>query len=101
MNLRISMCTTLLLMTSPALAGGIESACGGDYQAYCSHTEPFSAACKSCMRAHRHSLSKQCLIAIRDSGMASKMEIAEFKNGKSERGGRNNKTIRVARSSSR
>lgn len=70
-----------VLVSAPAVAGGLEEACGGSFMAYCQGTEPYGASGHACMSRHRHQLPKACLIAIRDSGMASKLEIAEFKHG--------------------
>jgi len=48
----------------------VSSACQNSYLTYCSHTEPFSKQCRTCMRrvGRAGRLSKGCLRALNVSG---------------------------------
>ena len=55
---------TLLIVA----ALNVSSACRSDYMAYCSHTEPYSAPCKACMRSNLGRLSLSCKLALKAAG---------------------------------
>jgi hypothetical protein len=69
---------TLVLLATAAGAGSasVQSACAGDYFAYCSQHDPDGPGVRKCMRANGSKLSKGCVAALVAAGEVSKVEVA-------------------------
>ena len=70
--------SALALCTSAASAVStrVQSACAGDYMAYCSQHDPDGPGARKCMRANGLKLSQGCVNALIDAGEVSRAEVA-------------------------
>jgi hypothetical protein len=59
-----------------AVSPRVQSACAGDYFAYCSQHDPDGAGVRQCMRANGLRLSAPCVKALIAAGEVSKREVA-------------------------
>jgi hypothetical protein len=59
-----------------AVSASVQSACAGDYLAYCSQHDPDGSGVRRCMRANGHKLSKSCVNALIAAGEVSKEEVS-------------------------
>ena len=74
----VVLCTT----AASAVSTRVQSACAGDYMAYCSQHDPDGPGARRCMRANGPKLSKGCLDALIAAGEVSKAEVARRSGGK-------------------
>ena len=74
----VVLCTT----AASAVSTRVQSACAGDYMAYCSQHDPDGPGARRCMRANGPKLSKGCLDALIAAGEVSKAEVARRAGGK-------------------
>jgi hypothetical protein len=74
----VVLCTT----AASAVSSRVQSACAGDYMAYCSQHDPDGPGARRCMRANGLKLSKGCLDALIAAGEVSKAEVARRGGGK-------------------
>jgi len=72
------LCTT----AASAVSTRVQSACAGDFMAYCSQHDPDGPGARRCMRANGPKLSKGCLDALSAAGEGSKAEVARRAGGK-------------------
>jgi len=72
------LCTT----AASAVSTRVQSACAGDFMAYCSQHDPDGPGARRCMRANGPKLSKGCLDALIAAGEVSKAEVARRAGGK-------------------
>jgi len=72
------LCTT----AASAVSTRVQSACAGDFMAYCSQHDPDGPGARRCMRANGPKLSKGCLDALIAAGEVSKAEVARRSGGK-------------------
>ncbi len=71
----------VVLSCSQALAvsNAVKQACQDDYMTLCSQHEVGTQELKSCMRANKKQLSRQCATSLAKSGEASKKDIDDYK----------------------
>lgn len=62
----------LSLLTEPVRAESVGKACFKDYFTHCSHTAPYTKACKACFRKVGPRLSPRCQSALRSSSTYAK-----------------------------
>ena len=62
-----------------AVSEAVKQACQDDYMALCNQHEVGSQELRSCMRANKKQLSKQCATTLAKSGEASKADIESYK----------------------
>jgi hypothetical protein len=65
-----------------AVSARVQSACAGDYFAYCSQHSPEGAGVRRCMRANGTRLSMSCVNALIDAGEVSKAEVERRAKGR-------------------
>lgn len=68
-----------------AVDSELRKACDSDYVAYCSQHEIDSPGLRTCMRAHRKTLTESCARALATAGEATAEEIREYKRDKNLR----------------
>ena len=70
---------TLSFTQALAVSEAVKQACQDDYMALCNQHEVGSHELRSCMRANKRQLSKQCATTLAKSGEASKADIESYK----------------------
>jgi hypothetical protein len=64
---------------SLAVSKAVKEGCSGDYASYCSQYKVGTEALKTCMRAHRHTLSDGCVKALGKSSEVTAEDIRTYK----------------------
>ena len=58
---------TFIALITPVRAEGVGKACAGDYFRHCSHTLPYTKACRTCFKHAGPRLSLRCRDALHTS----------------------------------
>lgn len=72
----------LVVTEAGAVSARVQSACAGDYFAYCSQHSPEGSGVRRCMRANGPKLSKSCVNALIDAGEVSRAEVERRASGR-------------------
>ena len=66
--------------TSPfAVSEAVKKACSSDYAAYCNGLKVGTEVLRTCMRAHRHTLTDGCIKALGSSSEVTPEDIRQYK----------------------
>ena len=80
---RLAILAAMLLALSAgeslAVSKAVKDGCSGDYASYCSQYKVGTEALKTCMRAHRHTLSDGCVKALGHSSEVTPDDIRTYK----------------------
>jgi hypothetical protein len=80
---RLAILAAMLLALSAgeslAVSKAVKEGCSGDYASYCSQYKVGTEALKTCMRAHRHTLSDGCVKALGKSSEVTAEDIRTYK----------------------
>lgn len=80
--IRCSLALGLVVLSSSqvfAVSDAVKQACQDDYMSFCSQHEVGSQVLRSCMRANKKQLSKQCATTLARAGEATKSDIEQYK----------------------
>ena len=72
----------LVATEAAAVSARVQSACAGDYLAYCSQHPTEGPGVRACMRANGLKLSSSCVNALISAGEVSKAEVARRAKGR-------------------
>lgn len=80
---RVAVLATVVLAFSAgeclAVSRAVKEGCSADYAAYCSKYKVGSEALRSCMRAHRSTLTDACIKALANSTEVTAEDIRLYK----------------------
>jgi hypothetical protein len=62
-----------------AVSEAVKKGCSADYASYCSEYKVGTDALRTCMRAHRHTLTDVCIKALGSSSEVTQEDIRQYK----------------------